>query len=204
MAVLFYPKGQILARRDSSTPLYEQLELACNPNAVIYFDTGSFPSMISSSFLYLTSSWALTASVTILFSSNSLSSSYADTASFALNAAAGGGGGNTTSSVTPYSTIVTSSTNWITASFLNSDQFVAIVSGALYNFTCSNLPSSNTSSNLSLFISNTAVVTCSLAFPSDWVFMGNVPLSLSSSRSAVLSLKNYGGTKTVAAFAVQY
>lgn len=219
MAVLYYPKGNVLLRRDASSPLYEEMILANNPNTVIYFDTGSGANAASSSFLYITSSWALTASVTLLYATNSfqsvsssysdwaincLSASYSSTSSFALNSTPGGSGGSSTASLTPYLTIVTSSTNWITASFLNSDQFIAINSGALYNFTCSNLPASNTSSNLSLFISNTAVVTCSLAFPSDWIFMGTVPTSLSSSRAAVLSLRNYGGTKTVATFAVQY
>jgi len=195
----------LLGYRDSFNPLYEQLSISTSPNTVIYFDSASAAQGVSSSGLFITCSWALTASVTILFSSNSLSSSYADTASFALNAAAGGsGGGSSTSSAVVYSTIVSSSTNWITASFLNSDQYITITSGAVYNFTCSNIPAANTASNLSLFINNLSTVTCSLAFPSDWVFMGNTPSSLSSSRAAVLSLKNYGGTKTVAAFAVQY
>ncbi len=75
MAVLFYPKNQILARKDSSNPLFEQLILGNNPDIVIYFDTSSYGENVSSSFLYITSSWALTASVTQLFLSNSATSS---------------------------------------------------------------------------------------------------------------------------------
>lgn len=219
MALLYFPKSSNLGLRNAWDSTYQELTIACNPNMVLYFDTASAITAASASLLYITASWAQTASVTLFYASNSLSASYADsssrtntssysllsaTASFALNAAAGGSGGSSTGSLVPYTTIVSSSGNWITASFLNSDQFITINSGALYNFTCSNIPSVNTASNLSLFINNIATVTCSLAFPSDWVFMGNTPLSLSSSRAAVLSLKNYGGTKMVAAFAVQY
>jgi hypothetical protein len=220
MALLYFPKSSNLGLRNAWDSTYQELTIACNPNMVLYFDTASAITAASASLLYITASWAETASVTIFYASNSLSSSWAEsssradssksssyavTSSFSLNAAAGGtGGGSSTASAVVYTTIVSSSGNWITASFLNSDQYITINSGAVYNFTCSNIPSANTASNLSLFINNIATVTCSLAFPSDWVFMGNTPLSLSSSRAAVLSLKNYGGTKMVAAFAVQY
>ncbi len=203
MAILYYPKGQILARLDATNPLYEQLIIANNPNTVLYFDTSSNANVISSSNLNITASWAQTASVTLIFLSNSLSSSYAATASIALNALGGGSGGMTNSQ--SYFTITTSSTNWITSSFSVAEQFVTIATASKYNFTSSNLPSASQVAYTSLYIANTATGTSSLAFPTDWVFMGYVPSSLSASRAAILSLKNFGGTApTVAAFAVQY
>jgi len=210
MAVLFYPKDQILARRDASNPMYEQLTLATNPDMFLYFDTASNANAISSSLLYLTSSWALTASVTILFASNSLSSSYAstssrsDTASFALNAGTAGGSSlSSTGSLFPYLTVVSSSTNWITASFQYAEQSITVNSGAVYSFTCSNMPSANTASNLSLYISNIGTVTSSLTFPSNWVFIGIVPTYMTASKSAILSLKALGN-QVIAAWGSQY
>ena len=129
-----------------------------------------------------------------------MSSSFSSTASYALNG--GGGGGSTTASA--YMAIVTSSLNWITMSFLDQEEWVNITVGALYNFTCSNVASSSQVMSTTLYMNNTATTTSSLAFPSDWVFIGSAPASLSSSRGAVLSLRNYGGIKNVASFGVQY
>ena len=81
MAIIYYPKGAQLGYRDSFNPLYEQLTIATNPNTVFYFDSASSAQGVSASGLFITCSWAQTASVTILFSSNSLSSAYAETAS---------------------------------------------------------------------------------------------------------------------------
>ena len=203
MALLYFPKDSNLGLRNAWDPSYQELIISCNPNMVLYFDTGSAINAASSSMLYITSSWALTSSITILYASNSLSASYAGTSSFALNAAAGGSGGPTTNS-SSYTTTVTSSTNWITASFGNVEQYVSVVSSALYNFTCSNVAVAGTMSYTTLYINNTATATCSLAFPSNWVFMGYQPTSISASRSGILSLRNYGGNPIVAAFAVQY
>jgi hypothetical protein len=119
MAIIYYPKGAQLGYRDSFNPLYEQLTIATNPNTVFYFDSASSAQGVSASGLFITCSWAQTASVTILFSSNSFSASYADsasrantasiaiTASFALNGGGGGGGSVTNSS--SYTTIDTGS-----------------------------------------------------------------------------------------------
>ena len=203
MAIFYYPAGSNLSYNNAWNPGYEQLTIACNPNMVFYFDTGSQLNVASASFLYITASWAHTASVTVLFSSTSVSSSYASTASYALNAAAGGGGVGMTNSMS-FSTILTSSTRWITASFSEAEQTVNITLGQLYNFTCSNLPSASQVAWTSLYLNNTALTTCSLSFPSTWVFMGYAPSSLSSSRSATLTLKSYGAAPIVAAFAVQY
>ena len=213
MALLYFPKSSNLGLRNAWDSTYQELTIACNPNMVLYFDTASAITAASASLLYITASWAQTASVTIFYASNSLSASWADsssratsasfstTASFALN---GGGGGGSSTNSSSYTTIDTGSAKWITASFSNVEQYVVITTSSLYNFTCSNVAVAGTMSYTTLYINNTAGATCSLAFPSAWVFMGYVPSSLSSSRSAVLSLRNYGGAPIVAAFSVQY
>jgi hypothetical protein len=127
-------------------------------------------------------------------------SSYAITASYAMNGGSGGSSGATS----PYTLITTSSTQWITASLAIAEQYVNITSGSLYNFTCSNIPSSGNVSNINLFIYNTANSTSSFAFPSGWIFMGSKPTSISSSKSGILSLKGYDNGNIVAAFAAQY
>jgi hypothetical protein len=144
--------------------------------------------------------------------------SYAETASVALNAAPSISASWASSSLSAsialtassipstffYTTIATSSLRWITASYLIPEQFVEIGVSASYNFTCSDVPSAGQVSTVTLYISNSAPFTSSLSFPSDWVFMGSVPTYISTSRAAVLSLKNYGGALNVAAFTVQY
>jgi len=104
---------------------------------------------------------------------------------------------------TSYNTVTTSSTNWITCSLNTPNQLVNLKSGLLYSFTSSNLPTTNTIATTTVFLNNTAATTSSLAFPSDWVFMGSKPTSISSSMSGILSVRNYGGTKTVAAWTNQ-
>ncbi len=195
MALFYFPKNTNLGLRNAWDSTYQELIIACNPNAVFFFDTSSVINSMSASYLDITSSWALTASVTTLL----ISSSYADTAAFALNAAAGGA-----SSASAYITTFTSSTNWITASFANSEQYVTITTTASYNFTCSGVPAANTSSNLSLFIYNTSTTgTSSLSFPPNWIFIGLVPTYLTSSKSAILSLKALGN-QIIAAWGAQY
>lgn len=220
MAVIFYPLGTELYKRTTSTGSLVELVLNAPPNAVFVF-TGS--SEYSSSFQFDSASYAKTASVALnatpsvsaSWASASISSSHAITASYALN---GGSEGSSTSAswasssltasamtpTMPYTTIVTSSTNWITASFLIPEQYINITNGYLYNFTCSDAPSMGQISSVTLLINNTATTTSSLSFPSNWMFIGSTPTSLSSSRGAVLSLRSYGGTKNVAAWGVQY
>jgi hypothetical protein len=212
MAVIYYPKNQLIYIRDTTTSgsTFESVYLNTQPNTIIYFDTSSMMQGVNASLIPITASWAMTASLSTViattviadsasWSSASLSSSYAGTASFALN---GGGGGSATASA--YTTIMTSSLNWITMSFLDQEEFVNISVGALYNFTCSNVASSSQVMSTTLYINNTATATSSLAFPANWVFMGTVPTYISTSKSAVLSLRNYGGALNVAAFATQY
>ena len=133
------------------------------------------------------------------YSLNSISASYSLTASYAING--GGGGYNGTSS---YTTLISSSTNWITASFVSTENYFALTNGTLYNFTCSNLPSPGNVYALSIFINNTSTTTSSFSFPSNWIFMGAIPTYLTSSKNAILSLKAYGTSSVVAGFAVQY
>jgi hypothetical protein len=199
MALLYFPKSAYLGVRESFNPLYDQLTLATNPNMVFYFDSASAAVAASSSGLFITCSWAQSASVSQVFQVISSASwaSQSLSASFASNA---GGSGNSTT----YVTITTSSTNWITASFSNGEQFVNITSPLSYSFTSSNAPASGTVASTTIYINNTATATSSLAFPNDWVFIGSFPTYITASRGAVLSIRNYGGTKTVASFAPQY
>jgi len=199
MALLYFPKSTYLGVRESFNPLYDQLTLANNPNMVFYFDTGSAINTASSSGLFITCSWAQSASVSLVLQTISSASwaSQSISASYAANA---GGSGN----VTSYTTLTTSSTNWITASFSSGEYYVNITNALSYSFTCSNLPSANQVASTTIYINNTATATSSLAFPNDWSFIGIFPTYLTASRGAVLSLRSYGGTKTVAAFSPQY
>jgi hypothetical protein len=94
----------------------------------------------------------------------------------------------------PYTTLTTSSTNWITCNFADNEQYVNITNGLLYNFTCSNPPPAGQVLNTSLYLNNTATATSSLAFPATWAWIGNIPTYMSSSKSAILNLKAYGSS----------
>ncbi len=198
MAILYYPAGSKVAQVNAWNPGYEQIYLNVNPNMVFYFDSGSVINSASASNLFITASWAQTASVSLVF----ITSSFAETASFAFSAGSSTGGGSSLSS-SALTTIATSSTNFITASFVNVDQIVNITIGALYSFTCSNVPPAGTASYVSLFVNNTAIATSSLSFPPSWTFIGIVPSFITASKSAVLSLKCLGGP-IVAAWGQQY
>lgn len=76
MAVIYYPKDQIMYRRDTNSASYESVVLTINPNTILYFDSGSGLNAISASEVPVTSSWAISAS----YAFNSLS-----TASVALS-----------------------------------------------------------------------------------------------------------------------
>lgn len=224
MAVIYYPKNQLVYVRDQqvSSSNYESILLQCNPNVVFYFDTSSYMQAVNASQLPITASWAMTASVSNIYlltsssfasssytasyltagvtSSNANTSSYTITASYALNG--GGGGGSLTASA--YVTYSISPTNWVTISFTDQEAWVDITNGARYNFTCSNVASASQVMTTTLFINNTATATSSFAFPSDWVFMGITPTTITSSKSATLTVRNYGGVKNVAAYSVQF
>ena len=214
--------------RDSTTSgsNYESVYLNVQPNTIIYFDTSSMMQGVDASIIPITASWALTASVTQLFVSSSYSqyadtASIASTASFALNANSSPSSSWASQSLSssfattasyvagvgttlPYTTLTTSSLNWITCSFLDSKEFISITNSASYNFTCSNVPAAGFLSEVSLFISNSAQFTSSLTFPSNWIFFGSKPNAITASKCAILSLQSYGPSVQVAGWSVQY
>ena len=167
-------------------------------------------SIITASLFFGTASYSLSSSLT-LSSSYSLSSSFARngiitgstypiTSSWTITASYVSG----SPSIVNYTLLTTSSAQWVTASFANSENYLNITNGQLYNFTCSNLPTPPQVLGTSVFIYNTATATSSLAFPANWIWLGSVPTSITSSKSAVLSLKAYGTASVIAGFAVQY
>lgn len=100
MAVVYYPKGQLIAQRDTLSASYETIVLATNPqNAVIYFDPNNNIHALSASVVSMTASYAISSSAAVNFpetASNantaslafvSVSSSYATTSSYVLNGA---------------------------------------------------------------------------------------------------------------------
>jgi hypothetical protein len=213
MAIVYYPKNQLLYARDTTDQQAEAIVLSSTPNVVLYFGTASVPTSASALDLPITASWARSASISntyntftsggwatqSLSSSYSLSGSYVITASYATNA----GGGGTFSTASGYATLTTSSFFGITASFSDLEEYVNITLGAAYYFTCSNMPPANSASNVSLYLKNTSAATSSLSFPSSWTFIGAIPTYLSSSKSAILSLKAFG-PEIVAAWGQQY
>lgn len=93
MAIVYYPKDQFIAYRDTTNAAFQQLILASSPGTVLYFDTGSGLNVASASQLFITASWAQTASVSVIFNiqntTSSVSSSWASqslSSSFATKA----------------------------------------------------------------------------------------------------------------------
>lgn len=167
MAILYYPKNQVLASRDASNPLFVQLILGMQPNTVIYFDTASSGTNVSASYLYITASLA-------------------DTASYALNASSAGG------VLSSYSTILTGSNNGITASFTGTPtQQVNLTRTASYTFTSSGIPSSGQVADIVLYISHSGSPnTSSLVFPATWVNIGTgFPTFILANKVALLWLR---------------
>lgn len=79
MAIVYFPSGTKIAQRNTVSASYEVIAFASFPNTIFFFDTGSSLNAISSSV------------------TDCISSSFALTASVALNAvAATGGGGSST------------------------------------------------------------------------------------------------------------
>lgn len=166
------------------------------------------PTSASAMDLPITCSWAQSASVSLVYitaisaswASSSISASCASTASYAINAA---GSGVVTASA--YTTLTTSSLNWITCSFFDTKEYVVLNAASVtYNFTCSNLPSEGMYSNVALFISNSFLGnTASLSFPSTWTFIGIVPTYITASKNAYLNLEAFGN-RVVASWGPQY
>lgn len=193
MAVIYYPKGQFVAQRTTLDPLsasYDQIILACNPDMVLYFDTGSNLNVASASNLQITSSWAQYALTTSYATSLVLleSASYASASTSASYAAASPDLPNF-----PYTTIVQNLSNWFTCSFSDNNEYVALTYTASFYFTHSNPPPANYMSDLVIVISSSAVPTASLIFPPQWKNLGgNWPTYISGSRIGIVSLRAIG------------
>lgn len=65
MAVVYYPKNNLIARRDTISASFETIVLASSPNVILYFDTASGITSASVEPMLITSSWAETASVAL-------------------------------------------------------------------------------------------------------------------------------------------
>ena len=151
----------------------------------------------------ISSSYAISASYSPGGSPATYTSSLFGTASWANNALTA----SSIAATLPYTTIVTSSTNWITMSFTDQIEYVNLTTGGVtYNFTASNLPASGLVSDVSLFINNTmTTATASLSFPATWINLnGGFPTSLTSSKSAMVYLRSYGGTTIVGNYQQQF
>ena len=93
---------------------------------------------------------------------------------------------------TPYNTVLTSSTQWITCSFSNPNQVVNLTISGTYSFTSSNMPSTGNSADVIVFLNNSAVASSSLSFPSNWIPIHDPwPTTILASKSAVLWLRGY-------------
>jgi hypothetical protein len=106
----------------------------------------------------------------------------------------------TSSNLNPYqslTSVVTSSTNWITASFLSSYYKLIINKSTIYNFTSSNNASSGFVADITLFISNSLNVSSSLSFPNNWVSYGGWPNQISASSTQQIWLRTIDGSNIV-------
>jgi hypothetical protein len=231
MAVVYYPKDQLLYSKDTSQGNYEALVLSSTPNVVLYFGTASVPTSASALDLPITCSWARSASISLTYvtvisaswATQSLSSSYslnADSASYLLNyqptVSASYASQSMSSSYSisasyvagagtllPY-TLITASSNVITLDFNVPEAFTILTTAAVYSFAAANSPPSGSVTSTTLFISNSVAATSSLSFPSNWWFLGSTPTYITNSRGAMLTLKCYGSQSFVAAFAAQF
>jgi hypothetical protein len=231
MAVIYYPKNQLMFIRDTtvSASNFESVVLNVQPNTVLYFDTSSLINSVNAQMIPITASWALTASVTQIFgvvvsaswATQSLSSSFATTASFLLDyaptisasyaSASMSSSFATTASyvagagtISPY-TLITASSNLITLDFNVPEAFTNLTAAALYSFTASNPPASASTVSTTLLISHSVTnATSSLSFPSTWAFLGSTPTYITNSRVAMLTVKAYGPQYFVGAYAVQF
>jgi hypothetical protein len=114
MAIIYYPKSQFMYRKDTVSASFETLVLECSPNTILYFDTGSGLTGISSSIIEATCSYSITASYALSGYSGSgggggslvtgstypITASWSVTASYAMNGG-GSGGSLTTGSTYP-------------------------------------------------------------------------------------------------------
>jgi len=123
MAIIYYPNSSFILQRTTSGSVYTEIVTSTVPNSIFFFDSASQLAAISASTMYVTSSWAISASwapgggssASSSWASSSISSSYAQTASYALN---GGSGGSSVSA------------SWASSSLTASSIYVPSGSGA--------------------------------------------------------------------------
>ncbi len=113
MAIIYYPTSTAVFARSSSNGLYQEQVLSINPDTIIYFDTSSNISGISSSLLQITSSL-------------SISSSYSVSSSYAMN---GGGSSLTTGSTYPITASYSSISNVLNHGWVDVTSYGALGDG---------------------------------------------------------------------------
>lgn len=90
MAIIYYPSGSFIYKRDTTVGGFSQEYLSTSPNTILYIDSGSTLSQISSSILDLSCSYATSASwapdQTPETASYATEALHAETASYAVSA----------------------------------------------------------------------------------------------------------------------
>jgi hypothetical protein len=163
--------------RDYMSAVYNSSRTAWDVVSLVrgYNATGSSNPMVDSASYALVSDDAVTAS-------------YSLTASYLT-------------SYQPYSTLVTSSTNGVTASFGSSRQQLLINVAGVYTFAVSNLPSSGQYADTILYISNSVNATSSLSFPATWEnYTGGWPTSIAAYSSSIVWLSAMDTTKILGTY----
>jgi hypothetical protein len=172
MAVVYYPTHTVLYKRNTISASFEQVVLNTQPNTILYFGTGSDPNEISGSVIYITSSHALTASLCLTssfltgfiesasYSLNSLSSSWARSASWAP----GGVGSSVSSSWASSSLSSSYSLNALSASW---------APGGVGSSVSSSWASSSVSASYALSASSISGLMFTIISPYDYSLLSN-------------------------------
>ena len=142
-------------------------------------------------------SYAISASYAPGGSTATYTSSLFGTASWTYNSI-------TSSYITPYQfyvTLLTSSTNWITTSFNNSNYQLNLPIASAYNFTSSNNASNGQISDILIYISHSANNTSSLSFPSTWKNIGSGwPTGINANTIGVLWIRSIDTNTIIGSF----
>ena len=102
----------------------------------------------------------------------------------------------------PYTTVLTSSTNWITCSFNYPNQYVDLnVSGTTYSFTSSNHPVTGNFADIIVYLNNNIMELTNLVFPGQWKCANGLwPTSLTLSSSAIIWLRGYNNNTVIGTY----
>ena len=180
--------GSVIADGLGNQITFLQLTCSYSHTASIQTSWEESSSFSSASFVAVSASFA-SRSLVATSASFSSASFVATSASFASASATSSYSLNT-SNVSSYVTLTTSSTNWVTCSFLHSNESVTFISSAVYSFTASNMPSNGQVADVILHISQSSTSTSSLSFPASWVNLGTGwPTQITSSKIAVVWLR---------------